>query len=87
MALHLVIEQQRITNEGQNVEEFSSQQKNRILRRPSVELLIGLSRSTIYSMMASGDFPKPVQLGKRAVGWREAEIRKWLESRLESGTA
>ena len=53
----------------------------KILRRPDVENVTGLSRSTIYAMMAEGSFPKPVQLAKRAVGWREADLADWLESR------
>ena len=52
-----------------------------IFRRPDVERITGLSRSTLYAMIAEGDFPKPVRLGKRAVGWREADISAWLESR------
>ena len=51
----------------------------KILRRAAVEQVTGLSRSTLYAMMAEGDFPKPVRLGKRAVGWREADIAHWLE--------
>jgi len=35
-------------------------------------------------MMAEGNFPKPVQLGKRAVGWRESDIAAWLQSRVET---
>lgn len=54
----------------------------RILRRSEVEVRIGLSRSTIYAMMAEGDFPKPIRLGKRAVGWPESAIAAWLESRI-----
>lgn len=54
---------------------------NRIFRRPDVEILTGLSRSTLYAMMAEGTFPKPVKLGKRAVGWREVDLSNWLESR------
>lgn len=53
----------------------------RILRRPDVELATGLSRCTIYSMMADGRFPKPLRLGKRAVGWIESDIEAWLGSR------
>jgi prophage regulatory protein len=55
-----------------------------ILRRPQVEQATGLSRSTLYAMMADGAFPKPVKLGKRAVGWRASDIAAWLESRSES---
>ncbi|MCZ4354847.1 AlpA family phage regulatory protein [Roseovarius aestuarii] len=54
-----------------------------IKRRPDVERIIGLSRSTLYAMMAEGAFPKPIKLGKRAVGWREADIAAWLDSRAQ----
>jgi len=57
-----------------------------ILRRPQVETYTGLSRSTIYAMMARGDFPQPVRLGKRAVGWKQKTITQWIESRT-IGTA
>ena len=57
--------------------------KKTILRRPDVEFATGLSRSTLYAMMAEGAFPKPIKLGKRAVGWREADIAAWLESRAQ----
>lgn len=59
----------------------------RILRRPDVENATGLSRSTIYAMIAEGAFPKPIQLGKRAVGWREADITGWITDRVASGIA
>lgn len=49
-----------------------------ILRRPDVEKRSGLSRSTIYQLMTEDRFPRPVRLGKRAVGWRESDIAKWL---------
>ena len=52
-----------------------------VFRRPDVERITGLSRSTLYAMIAEGEFPKPIKLGKRAVGWREADIAGWLESR------
>ncbi len=54
---------------------------NTILRRPAVERITGLGRSTIYDWMARGEFPQPVKLGTRAVGWRESDVLSWLESR------
>ena len=54
---------------------------DRILRRPEVESWTGLSRSTIYEMMTIGTFPRPVRLGKRAVGWTSDSIAEWLTSR------
>ncbi|WP_051243526.1 helix-turn-helix transcriptional regulator [Thalassobaculum salexigens] len=53
----------------------------RILRRPDVEALVGLSCSTLYAMMADGTFPKPIKLGRRAVGWRASDIEAWVSSR------
>ncbi len=55
----------------------------RILRRKQVETRTGLSRSTIYLHMSQGAFPKPINLGARAVGWLECEIEAWLASRIE----
>ena len=54
---------------------------DKLLRRPEVETLTGLSRSTIYSWLQRGDFPQPVKLGTRLVAWRESDITAWLESR------
>ena len=48
------------------------------IRRKSLEAKLGLSCSTIYAMMAAGKFPRPVKLGRRAVGWREQDIVDWL---------
>ncbi|MBC2836427.1 helix-turn-helix transcriptional regulator [Paragemmobacter straminiformis] len=58
-----------------------------ILRRPTVQLRTGLSRSAIYDAMAKGKFPKPIQIGTRAVGWAESEIEAWLEARKAARAA
>lgn len=55
-----------------------------ILRRKQVEARTGLSRSTIYAFISEGVFPKPINLGNRAVGWIEAEIDAWLKSCIET---
>lgn len=56
--------------------------KNIILRRKAVEARTGLCRSSIYQKMASGDFPKPISLGLRAVGWLEEDVSEWIASRV-----
>jgi prophage regulatory protein len=55
-----------------------------VLRLPDVKRSTGLSRSTIYLRIAQGTFPKPVSLGRRAVGWLEAEVQRWLQRRIEA---
>lgn len=52
-----------------------------LLRRPEVEQLTGLARSTIYANVQSGLFPAPIKIGKRAVAWRSSDVQAWLESR------
>lgn len=56
----------------------------RILRRREVEQRVGLSRSTIYYRIQNGEFPAPVRLGPRAVGWYESAIEKWIQDRTEA---
>lgn len=55
-----------------------------VLRLPAVKSRTGLSRSSIYLRMAQGNFPKPINLGDRAVGWLEAEIDEWLQQQIKA---
>lgn len=60
---------------------MSYQQREALLKLPSVKAATALSRSTIYSLEASGNFPKRVAIGPRAVAWKESEIQSWVNSR------
>jgi prophage regulatory protein len=51
-----------------------------LLRLPAVVRQTGLSRSTIYRLMATRDFPLPVKLAGRAVGWRRSDVEQWSDS-------
>lgn len=59
--------------------------QSRLLRRPEVERLTGLSRSGIYDRIRKGEFPAPVSLGAAAVAWVEAEVNAWIQARIEAG--
>ena len=59
---------------------------DRMLRIPEVVEVTGLSRTTIWRRVKSGDFPPPVRLGSlatRSVGWPESQVKQWLDSRPE----
>lgn len=56
-----------------------------ISRIKQVQRRVPLGRSTIYAMIARGEFPEPIKLGARAVGWRESDITSWLKSREQEG--
>lgn len=62
----------------------------KILRFPAVIAKTGLSRSTLYGRIRSGDFPRPVVLGAgRAVGFPEPKVDRWiasLHSRVEAAS-
>lgn len=58
----------------------------RILRRPEVQQLVGLSRSSLYDRIAAGDFPRPIKLGgphSRSVGWPESLVKGWIADRMQ----
>lgn len=54
------------------------------LRLPMVKHRTGLGRSTIYRLIAQKEFPQQVRLAGRAVGWRERDVDRWAESRVQS---
>ena len=54
----------------------------KILRLPDVLRKTGLSRSTIYDMISSGEFPRQVKIGRRAVGWISDEVDLWIHQRI-----
>lgn len=53
----------------------------RLLRRAEVMDRVGLSKSTLYSRISAGTFPKPVTLGS-SVRWVESEVEGWISERV-----
>ncbi len=54
----------------------------RVIRLKTVVEITGLARSTVYSYIAKGIFPKPISLGGRCVGWVESEVHAWIQARV-----
>ena len=61
-----------------------AEQSRRIIRLPGVKNKVGLKRTSIYEKIKAGEFPKPIPLGARAVGWLEGDIDSWIESRIQA---
>ena len=55
-----------------------------VLRLPQVIQRCGFSRSAIYKLVARNKFPKPINIGVRAVAWPEDEIEQWLSERISA---
>lgn len=51
-----------------------------ILRLPAVKAKVAMSRSWIYANVKAGTFPKPVNVGSKAVGWLTDEIETYIKS-------
>jgi len=55
---------------------------SKILRLPEVIQKTGLSKSSIYSFMANGEFVDKISIGSRAVGFLEEDIEQWISERI-----
>lgn len=51
-----------------------------LLPRKTVEQLSGLSRATIYRLIKSGKFPRPLSIGTGSVRWRQSDVIAWQQS-------
>lgn len=60
---------------------------DKILRLREVLDSTGLSRSTVYRQLSKSEFPPPIKLGVKAVGWYLKDIQAWLASRPTAGAA
>ncbi len=54
----------------------------KLVKLRAVKDWTGLSRSTIYAMMKSGEFPKSISIGARAIAWADTDIQAWIDSRI-----
>ncbi len=55
---------------------------DKFLRMSEVRRRVPLSRSQIYLLISRNEFPKPISLGSRAVGFLESEIDAWITARV-----
>ncbi len=61
----------------------NSEQNPTLLRVRSVTEQTGLSRSSLYKEISTGDFPKPVKITAKAVAWPSDEVDAWIQKRIE----
>lgn len=54
------------------------------LRLPEVLNRTGLSRSSVYAKISTHNFPSPIKLGPRAVGWIADEVDGWIQCRIDA---
>lgn len=52
----------------------------KLLRIQQVVELTTLSRSTIYRLIAKGEFPKGKNISSRTVVWEESDVVDWINN-------
>jgi prophage regulatory protein len=58
------------------------QKSETIIRLPKTLQKTELSRSTIYSLVSRGEFPKQIKFSPRTMGFIESEIDAWITARI-----
>jgi prophage regulatory protein len=61
-----------------------------IVRKKDLPKFTGLQRSAIDALITKGEFPAPIPLGERSVGWLASEVEDWQAKRIaarDTGTA
>lgn len=71
---------------------MENNQPDRLLRLPEVLSKTGLSRTGLYDRLNArsrrhdATFPRPTQLGQRAVAFSERELDAWIAARMAART-
>lgn len=67
---------------GVHLTPVSAPTQERFLRLPEVIHQCGLSRSTLYDLIARNAFPAQVSLGGKNVAWLQSEVTAWMAERV-----
>jgi prophage regulatory protein len=58
----------------------------KILRKKEVCRTIGVSPVTLWRMIKRREFPEPIQISIRAIGWSDEIVENWIKARPHVGT-
>lgn len=59
----------------------NSEKTTRVIRKPELHAMLGLSDVTIWRLERCGDFPRRIRLGGNSCGWIASEIEAWINAR------
>jgi prophage regulatory protein len=59
--------------------------RDRLLRLPQVIETTGCQKSTIYSLMKKGEFPKNIAVTRRMAAWPETAVLQWIQDHINGG--
>jgi len=76
-----------INSVPENKQAEFSHTADRFLRLREMLWRVGLSRSAVYRMINTGDFPKQIRLNKNTSVWSENDIIAWMNQHKEKNSA
>jgi prophage regulatory protein len=53
---------------------------SKLLSPNAVAELTSLHRTSIYRKVRAGEFPTPVRISTRRIGFRESDVRAWIDA-------
>ena len=56
----------------------------RVIKLKEVLAKTSLGKTTLYALLKQSQFPKPISLGQRAVGWIESDIDSWILEKIRA---
>ncbi|MGL5289311.1 MAG: helix-turn-helix transcriptional regulator [Aeromonas sp.] len=59
----------------------------RFIRMKEVCAKVGLAKSTLWELVARGQFPQKVYLGERTIAFIESEVDAWMAERIAARRA
>ena len=57
----------------------------KIMRPAETINTLSISKSTLWRWIGEGNFPRPIKLGNKAVGWDQETIQEWINDKAERG--
>jgi len=60
-----------------------SNQPNDLIKIKEVIQMTSLSRSSIYTLKNTGEFPKPIKLSSHSIAWVRSDIDKWILHKIQ----
>lgn len=55
--------------------------ENRLVKKPEIQKLLGISRSTLGRKVKSGQFPPPALIQSGRSCWRFKDVHEWLPNK------
>ena len=55
-------------------------EKTTLLSSREVMQILGVGRTTLWSMCKTGRFPRPLELSRTNIRWRNDEVMNWIDN-------